>query len=154
MTKMRLRSNELPVEAGWRLIRWYAETGSNEFTFSCLAAATQEGRFCAAAEQALASFAVGFDRRPPTTLGKNEASLRKVKLWRLNEQSLRVLQQLLPDGLFTDRQGSDEGWIEDLTVYQDGQLRVGVITHEKQATIHLTDSEQEELRGLGVLPRD
>jgi hypothetical protein len=65
-----------------------------------------------------------------------------------------VLEQLLPDGIFTDRQGSDEGWIEDVALYQGGQLRLAVNTHERQATIHLSDPEQDELRRLGILPRN
>lgn len=150
--KIRLQPNQLAVEDGWRLIRWCAATGSNEFSFSCLSAATQQGRFCVAAEEALTSLAVGFDERPSLTRAKDRGFTRRVKLWRLNEESLRVLELLLPDGIFTDHQGSDDGWIEDITFYQGGQLRLAVITHERMATILVSDSEQSELQRLGIIP--
>ena len=136
------------------MIRWCAATGSNEFSFSCLSAVSQPGRICVSAEEALRSVAIGLDERPSLTRAKDRGFTRRVKLWRLNDESLRVIEELLPDGIFTDHQGRDEGWIEDIALYQGGQLRLGVITHENMATILVSDSELGELQRLGIIPRE
>ena len=70
----------------------------------------------------------------------------------LNDESLAVLRQLLPDGIFTDRQGNTDGWIEDLTLYDHAEIRLGVITHEQEATLNVEYAERSELRELKILP--
>jgi len=73
-------------------------------------------------------------------------------LWRFDRLSLLVLKGLLPDGLFTDRQGNSDGWIEDVTPYRSSQLLLTVITHEEAATLRAGHAEIRHLRDRGLLP--
>ena len=81
----------------------------------------------------------------------NEEWVRDMHLWRLDEESLAVLRGLLPEGIFTDRQGNTDGWIEDLTIYEARQIRLGVITHEHEAALNLSEIEHARLREMEVL---
>jgi hypothetical protein len=145
-----LGPKQLSPEEGWLLVRWALEVGADEFSFSCLAPSRQ-ARFCTETEGALSTFHIGHEKRPALSQRLGEGRDREVPLWRLNDKSLIVLQKLLPEGIFTDRQGSRDGWIEDLTMYQAGHLRLGVITHEHEAALNLTEDERQQLRDRNLL---
>jgi len=108
--------------------------------------------FCIATEQALESFALPPALRPHLTNRVAESVLRQTRLWRFDKRSLVVLKGLLPDGLFTDRQGNSDGWIEDVTFYRSSELLLGVITHEHQATLRANNADLRRLRDSGLLP--
>ena len=150
MISLRLRPDDLSVGTSWRLVHWVLETGSDEFTFSCLGT-SPDARFCMTAEAALAAFVIEDAPRPRLTRRIDEGWVRDVHLWRLDEESLAVLRRLLPEGIFTDHQGSTDGWIEDLTFYEGRQIRLGVITHEHEAALNLSESEHVLLREMQVL---
>jgi hypothetical protein len=147
-----LAPNELSTKEGWLLVRWMLETGSDEFSFSCLLGPSQGAQFCSKTESALSAFLIGREKRPALSRRPGGGWDRETPLWRLNEKSLIVLQELLPDGIFTDRQGSRDGWIEDLTIYQERHLRLGVVTHEHEAALNITEHERKQLRDRHLLP--
>jgi len=72
-------------------------------------------------------------------------------MWRLNDQSLAALETFLPDGILTDRMGADGGWIEDLTLFSSGVIRLRVITHEHLLMLNVTEEEHGHLRGLKLI---
>src|SRR5437867_1456401 len=121
--ELELALSRLPPEKSWRLARWLLDTGADEFTLGCVWARSQEPHFCRAADQALATYRLPATAGPGLTHEAGRSTSDRI-FWRFNEASLRVLQTLLPDGLLTDRQGADSGWLEDLTIYQGGQLRL------------------------------
>ena len=71
-------------------------------------------------------------------------------LWHLTEDSLAVLTKLLPSGVTVYEAGHASGWVEDFTVYEDGLIRFGVISHEHTAYLRIDDNEMEAVRGLGL----
>jgi len=81
-----------------------------------------------------------------------EPHVRDTRLWRFDKLSLVVLKGLLPDGLFSDRQGNSDGWIEDVTLYRDSRLLLTVITHEEAATLRAGHADIRHLRNRGLLP--
>ena len=147
--ELELALSRLPTEKSWRLARWLLDTGADEFTLGWVWARSQEPHFCRAADEALATYRL--PAAQPGVTQKTGRSTRDRKFWRFNEASLRVLQTLLPDGIFTDRQGADGGWLEDLMIYQGGHLRLAVSTHEHQAILRLSDEQRQELLTLELL---
>src|SRR5438093_11347258 len=145
-----LRPDDLTAQASLRLVQWALDTGSDEFTFSCLGL-SPEARFCTIAEAALSAFVIEDGPRPRLSRGPNEGWVRDVHLWRLDEESLAVVRRLLPEGIFTDHQGNTDGWIEDLTIYEARQIRLGVITHEHEAALNISEIEHARLREMQVL---
>jgi hypothetical protein len=111
MAQLRLQPQEISAGDSWRLVSWLLETGSNEFTISCLGGSAREAGFCKAAADALSRFAMEPQLRPRSTRSLTEPPNLKRHLWRLDEASIAVLRNLMPAGIFTDLQGATEGWI-------------------------------------------
>ena len=147
--ELELALSRLPTERSWRLARWLLDTGADEFTLGCVWARSQEPHFCRAAEEALATFRL--PEAGPGLTHRTGRSTRDRTFWRFNEASLGVLEALLPDGIFTDRQGADSGWLEDLMIYQGGHLRLAVSTHEHEAILRLSDEQRQEVLKLELL---
>ena len=155
MGELRVQAQEISAEDSWRLVSWLIQRGSNEFTIACLSGPSPEARFCKASAEALSDFVIDPQLRPRSTRLVRDPPKIKTPLWRLDERSLAVVRTLMPDGIFTDSQGSTDGWIEDLTVYDNGGgIRLGVVTHEHEAILNVTDAERKQLRDLRLLPRE
>jgi hypothetical protein len=134
--------DHIPTDLGWGLASWLLDAGADEFTFRCVAARSSNLAVCRAADLALSAYRVRTREDSFQTATVPGTDRR----WRLTRDSLEVLRGLLPDGILTDRQGSDDGWIEDLTVYRGDVPCLEVNTHEHRATLRLTDAEYGQLR--------
>ena len=152
MPDIHLRSADLGPDDTWRLVQWCFQNGADEFSVVCLAAASRDAPFCAASQRTLEPLSLPRAVRPHLTSRPSAPAARETRLWRLNSHALTLLKTLLPDGLFTDRHGNDDGWIEDPTFYRDRELLLGVITHEDVATLRATERELGRLRELNLLP--
>ena len=139
--------DDIPVDIGWRLARWFLEAGATDFTFACISARSTEPAFCRAADLALSAY------RVPNAdeFSRGRAPAPPAKRWLLNEASLEVLRTLLPDGLLTDRQGAATGWIEDLTICQSGRDRLRVNTHEHFVALYVSEVELQQLRDANLI---
>lgn len=136
----------LGVKESWRLARWCVEQGADEFTVRVLCAEDQGTR----ADQFEDTFDDRFlttDLRRVVTTADEEPE-RHVRLWRLDEDALQALRAFLPDGLFTHRV-DPHGWLEDLMLFRDGQLMLGVVTHQREGLVRVTAEELRELERIG-----
>src|SRR5438552_2903968 len=138
-----LRLSNLPGDKSWRVVQWLVDRGADEFTLACISGRSEDAFFCRQADQALSSYVVAGD--------PGSDRLTRGHAWRLDERSLRVLKTLLPEGVLTDRQGTKGGWLEDLTIYQEGRPRLASVTHEHYARLTLRPNEYQELRELGLV---
>jgi len=78
---------------------------------------------------------------------------RSTRLWELNPITVGALQQSLPNGLLSyDPEGS--GWFEDPIVYRDGNLLLGVLSHEAFAVLRLSAVESVRLAAAGFPSHD
>ena len=152
MPQIHLKPPDLNAHSTRLLLHWCLEHGSDEFTYACLRHASRPAPFCVATERALESFALPAAPRPHLTRPQAEPFIRETGLWRFNNESLVILTGLLPDGLFTDRQGNSDGWIEDVTLYRGSELVLGVVTHEDEATLRASDAEIRDLRERHLVP--
>jgi hypothetical protein len=73
---------------------------------------------------------------------------RPTERWVLNETSITALKEALGDGFFQYDPWQD-GWFEDPILYRDGELMLGVLSHEAFAVLRLTESESQKLDAAG-----
>jgi len=78
---------------------------------------------------------------------------RSTRLWELNPITVGALQQALPNGLLSyDPEGS--GWFEDPILYREGDLLLGVLSHEAFAVLRLSVVESARLAAAGFPTHD
>lgn len=136
----------LGVKESWRLVHWCLEHGADEFTVRVLCAEDQ-GTRADAFEDANADRFIATDLRRVAAAQEDEPA-RHVRLWRLDEDALQALRPFLPDGVFTHRV-DPHGWLEDLMLFRDGQLLLGVVTHQREGLVRITPDELRELERIG-----
>src|SRR5438874_2236031 len=81
------------------------------------------------------------------------AFTREVPLWNLTPETERLLMEGWSTG-FVSREYDEDLWLEDLAVYRDGDLMMGVLSHENGGVLRMTGLELAELRRSGFPDRD
>jgi hypothetical protein len=136
----------LGVKESWRLARWCVEHGADEFTVRVLCAEGEGTRADQFEDTFDERFIATEPRRVPTA--PDEDPVQPVRLWRADEDALQSLRSFLPDGLFTHRV-DPHGWLEDLALFRDDQLMLGVVTHQREGMVRVTADELRELERIG-----
>jgi len=78
---------------------------------------------------------------------------RSTRLWELNPVTFGALQEALPNGLLSyDPEG--RGWFEDPILYREGNLLLGVLSHEAFAVLRLSVLEALRLSEAGFPSHD
>jgi hypothetical protein len=150
-TLLTLRLPPIEAEASWQLVEWCMSKGADEFTLAGVHTGGDDPS-SVALFQAFDKVATGY-RLPPAPrehLSKrpNEEWMQDTSLWRLNEETILLLKQVLPEGVFTYDVGS-EAWFEDLAVYRQRNLMLGIISHEREGILQVTEREKAELESAG-----
>jgi hypothetical protein len=140
---------DISPEQSWRLVAWCMANGADEFTIDGI---TSEGASITIFEEF--DKVVGAYRRPSALRRHLSAPtadelVRLTELWTLNQTSLAALERALPDGLFTYNFGL-ESWFEDLVLYRQGELVLGVITHESEGVLRVTPLQRADLDCSGI----
>lgn len=136
----------LGVKESWRLARWCAERGADEFTVRVLCAEDQ-GTRADEFEDAFDARFVATDLRR-VVAARDDEPARHVRLWRLDDEALQALHEFMPDGLFTHRV-DPRGWLEDPMLFRGGHLMLGVVTHQREGVVRVTPDELRELERIG-----
>ena len=148
------RNLQLPpieAKASWQLVRWCLRKGATEFTLAGVHVGDRDSSsvpLFRTFNQLTAHHALPAAPREHLSKMLNEEWERETELWRLNEETILALQQVLPDGIFSYSVG-DEGWFEDLAIYRQGALMLGVISHEREGFLRVTEAEKAELESAG-----
>ena len=137
----------LSAPESWRLLRWCVEHGAAEFTVTVRCMAGEAAPIADAFEDALATSYTGIAGRRILASGSGE-NVQPVRLWALNEGAIASLRTFMSEGLFT-HVVDPRGWLEDLAIYRDGALMLGVVTHEQEGVLRATPQEVRELETLG-----
>ena len=137
----------LSAAESWRLLRWCIEHGAAEFTVTVRCAAGEMAPIADAFEDAFAASHIGIARRR-VLASDSEAKSQAVRLWALNEEAVVALRTFMSGGLFT-HVVDPRGWLEDLAIYRDGALMLGIVTHEQEGVLRATPQEVRELETLG-----
>src|SRR5438874_2633507 len=106
LIQRRLPNDQLSLRLGWKLLAFLLSLGADEFSLRFIYVGDGNKPACDRLIEQLSAFSLGYKTRETTVTYAGEASSRSIEVWRLNEQSVESLQQLLPNGLLS----------EDLTV--------------------------------------
>ncbi|MFL5466667.1 MAG: hypothetical protein ACJ79N_06325 [Gemmatimonadaceae bacterium] len=149
-----LAPSDYSVEETWRLVEWCRGLGANEFTIDCLPA---DGHAGAKAWRSFEGLVQPYSRGDATRermSGRTAHDLtRNTSLWELNDATLRALRLTLTAG-FLGYDPTEEGSFEDPVIYRNGQLLLGVLSHEAFAVLRLSGPESVQLSEDGFPSHD
>jgi hypothetical protein len=136
-------------ERGPRLLRYLLDHGADEFSINVMALQDIPAPFADAFEDELGPFELPSARRRVITSADGRDAVREVRLWAFNQTSLDRLLSFLDQGIFHWPAGPD-GWFEDLTVYRKGELALGLVSHELEGALRLTEAELSEVAAMDI----
>jgi hypothetical protein len=140
---------ELVGTRGRRLLQYLLDRGADEFTITVMALQDTQAPFADAFEDELAPFERDVAMREVVSDGMELGTVRPVRLWSLDRESLARLLTFFDDGLFHSPAGPD-GWLEDLAVYRAGALVFAIASHEREGMLQLTPEEVAQLAEAGI----
>ena len=149
-------ASDNPGKQTWELVPWIHRQGATEFSIDLLRVEPDIGPSSTinAFESDLSSFRLGDREREHLESAPGEPTVRQSPVWGLAQESIGILKRYLPDGLVVPPTCSEDGWLENPRFYRDGNLVLGVITHEGGGLVRLEPSEVGLLDDLPVAFRD
>lgn len=145
MLRRFLRAHDVRADDSWRLLRWCVEHGASDFTLALMRIEGEAPTFLDEVSAALKPFAAA----PAVRNGEHTA-----EVWTLTPASVAVLQDLLPDGLFTAASYAGSGWLEDPTFYRAGEVMLGIVTHENEGVLVVQQADHASFEALGLISHD
>jgi hypothetical protein len=144
-----LRAKDFSAAQGWELVAWCCANGASEFSFREMGIRGHADPVVERAHAILAPFVLDRAVRPRTVVYTGHPDRELVPLWRLTPECIAAVQPLFPDGIFTEPTYSEDGWLEDPTVYRGEAIVLGVVSHEDEACLNVSPSEASLLRERG-----
>jgi hypothetical protein len=154
LVKRYLAPADFSAEESWRLVEWCREIGADEFTVDCVGSdARAEATILQPFEKVANPFSRGEGTRERMSGATADNLTRSTRLWELNPVTFGALREALPNGLLSyDPEG--RGWFEDPILYREGNLLLGVLSHEAFAVLRLTVLESVRLAAAGFPSHD
>ena len=149
-----IMAGDVTPEQTWRLVDWCAEHGADEFTLAMLLMDNSPAPFLDGVTAALKRFERVPAPRKAVTVWADESAVQTTRLWDLTPESIAVLKGLFPNGLFAAPSYQEVGWLEDPTLYRDAQMMLGIVSHEHEGVLTLTDLEHVHVAALGIPTRE
>jgi hypothetical protein len=145
---------DFSAEQSWRLVEWCFRIGADEFTIDCVGT---DGRLNAELwhpfEKRVRPFSKGMSVRERMSGRTADDLTRATELWELNSDTMGALAHALGAG-FLAYDPSGRGWFEDPVIYRDGNLLLGVLSHEAFAVLRISDAEVADLAAAGFPSHD
>ena len=139
-------------DRGPRLLRYLLDNGANEFSITVMALQDTPAPFADAFEDELGLFEhEPALRRVVIPAGSTEVT-RLIRLWEFNQTTCERVLSFVDDGLFHWPAGPD-GWLEDLMIFRDGELVLGLLSSEREGVLRLTQEEHVAVAALGITSR-
>lgn len=127
----------------------------DQFRFAVMSRGRDKNWFGDAIDARLAPFACGVAVRTLMSVPLGQPQEQSTPVWSYNAASAQLLRDLFGDGLFTYPAGTwEDGWLEDPTFYREGKLMLGIVSHEREGLLDLTDDEWKELHAEGIRSYD
>jgi len=136
-------------ERGPHLLRYLLAHGADEFSITVMALQDTQAPFADAFEDELGPYERAAASRRVLTAAAGSSVTRTVRLWTFNEASLTRLLSFIDIGIFHWPAGPD-GWLEDLTIYRRGELALGLVSHEHEGVLRLTQNEHAAVAALDI----
>jgi hypothetical protein len=154
VVKRYLAPADFSAEQSWRLLAWCLDLGADEFTVDCVGSDPRaEATTWQPFEKIVKTFSRGEETRERMSGRTADDLTRSTRLWELNPVTVGALQQALPNGLLSyDPEG--RGWFENPILYRNGELLLGVLSHEAFAVLRISVLESVRLSAAGFLSHD
>lgn len=136
----------------WCLVEWCYARGASEFSLGCIGFEETIEEFSKSFDLTFNAYRLKSAKREVLTAQTSKELIRNIDLWRLNETSIQLLRDALPEGIFMYDIG--EAWHEDFYIYRDAALMLGVVTHEQEGMMRVTVEEKRMLDQMGIKYRD
>lgn len=150
-----LFDGDVRPEQTWQLARWLHERGVSELTLTLLGLEGQPTPFTDALSARLEPFRLPSAAREHASAWRANELIRETELWKLCPETIDLLAEALDDGLFTYPAGEwDTGCIEDPTFYREGRMALGIVSHEREGVLRLSDEEHREVAARGIPTRE
>ena len=150
-----LFADDVKPEQTWALLSWCHARGASELSLDLLGLQDMPEPFCDRFLLAAAELALPDAAREHMVTYSGQALVRPAALWRLTPASIEVLREFLDEGLFTYPAGEWEtGCIENPTFYRDGEVMLGIVSHEREGVLRLRAGEAAAFGALGIPSRD
>lgn len=134
---------------GLRLMRFLMDRGADEFTLTVMAMQDTQAPFADAFEDELGPFERDVAMRPVVSDDMELGTVQPVRIWSLDRDSLTLLLTFFDEGLFHSPAGPD-GWLENLAIYREGELVLGIVSHHREGVLRLAPGEYAALDALGI----
>ncbi|HSH96130.1 MAG TPA: hypothetical protein VK968_18435 [Roseimicrobium sp.] len=134
---------------GWNLMEWCADHGANDFTVRFAAEAATGGTDSpsSALRKALTPFHLATVERDQVDRLLTPKPGITTDVWRMCPESVDLLRQHAPHGLFSKTDPAAHPAITDFILYRNGVIMLGVDNREGVVLISLTETESTELLG-------
>ena len=138
----------------WELAAWCLTRGADEFSITLMGLRGSPEPFNERFLAALEPYRVQPAERPHMVTYVGQEDRRSAQLWRATPELLAIIKQFFENGLFTYMTSlHSEGWLENPTFYRDGEIMLGIVSHEGEGYLQLTSLEEAELAAIGVPTR-
>lgn len=148
-----IHSSDYSPELGWRLCDWCRTRGAQTFALEIMGTAPEGDAVYVERERPIRRFRLPARERERLTAMPDEELTRMTELWSLSADSLRALPELFPDGMF-EWASDATAWCEDLTLYRDEMLMLGIVSHEGIGILRVTEQEAAQLSAAGFPTHD
>lgn len=150
-----LFADDVTAEQTWMLVAWCHARGASELSVDLLGLKDRPEPFCDRFRTAAAAFALPDAPRKHMVTYAGLPFVRPAPLWRLTPESIELLREFLDEGLFTYPAGEWEaGCIENPALYRDGEIMLGIVSHEGEGVLKLRQDEWAEFARLGIPSHD
>jgi hypothetical protein len=140
-----LAPSDFSVAETWRLVEWCRRLGADEFTIDCVGTSSLTDEKIRRPFETMVQPFVRPERTRERMSGRTADDLtRSTKLWELNDVTVQALKRALPSGVLA-YDPAEQGWFEDPVFYREGNLLLGILSHEAFAVLRLSDVEAEQL---------
>ena len=145
LTTLCLSADDYTPLKSWELACWCMAHRADEWTVNLMTTGGAGVDFSGHFDEAMTPFRLpDAPRRHLTDYQDGQF----VYLWKLTCASLAALREFLPEGIFT-HQSDEDAWLEDLTLYRQGELMLGVVSHEGEGILQVTSEERLLLESVG-----
>ena len=149
-----LSADDLSPNQTWELAEWCLARGVDEFSVTLMGMQGSPEPFNDRFVAALSAYRLQAAARPHMVTYAGQEHTRSAERWRTSPKSLAIIKQFFHDGLFTYMTSPhDEGWLEDPTFYREGEIMLGIVSHEGEGYVQLTSLEEAQVAALGIPTR-
>ncbi len=148
LVTLHIFAEDYPRIKSWQLMQWCKKQGADEWTVAAISVEGAPSGLLDRFDEAMTPFRLPSASRRHLTASRDALFVRTAEFWKLTSASFAALQGFFLDGLFTNR-SDDEGWFEDLMLYREGELMLGVVSHEGEGILRVTPEERQSLERDG-----